>query len=232
VRATIYNGSNEAPAIGMPVDFSFLSFGVGTVSHPIGTTPVNLPVNGAPGHPATAIMNWHTPKEEGHYCLQVRLNWADDANPNNNLGQENTNVGVAHSPAVFTFPVRNSDVVRNLIHLTADGYALPERADCREVKGERLKRDMAQGDDDDRKDAKRLWCAQLAQRHAPDRFPVPQGWAVDIQPNDFVLAAGAQRDVVVTITPPDDFHGTRPININAFDANSHLLGGVTLYTNR
>lgn len=229
VRATIYNGSNEAPAVGMPVDFSFLSFGIGTVAHPIGTVPVNLPVNGAPGHPAVAIHNWLTPKEKGHYCLQVKLNWGDDANPNNNLGQENTNVGVAHSPAIFEFPVRNANVVLATIHLEADAYSLLQTITCDEVKQREA---FDRESEDDRKDARRAWCAQLAQRHNGKDFPVPKGWQVDITPNGFDLQPEATQNVTVVITPPDTFHGVQAINVNAFDANALLLGGVTLYTQR
>jgi hypothetical protein len=232
VRATIYNGSNAAPAVGMAVDFSFLSFGIATVKHPIGTDVVDLPVNGAAGHPATASHVWHTPDEEGHYCLQVNLLWADDANPNNNLGQENTNVGTAQSPAVFEFPVRNENVVRAVIHLAADGYAIPSREPCDRELQERLERVLESGSDDDRKDARRAWCAPRAQRHDAKLFPVPAGWTVAIEPNDFPLDAGATQNVKVTVTPPDTFHGVLPLNVNAFDQNGQLLGGVTLYTQR
>src|SRR5690349_5848257 len=47
VHALIHNGSTEAPAVGMPVIFSFLSFGIGVTSTPFGLTPVTLPVKGA-----------------------------------------------------------------------------------------------------------------------------------------------------------------------------------------
>ena len=42
VVARIWNGSTNAPAIGLPVNFSYLSFGVGTQQNPIGQTKVNL----------------------------------------------------------------------------------------------------------------------------------------------------------------------------------------------
>jgi len=47
IRATIWNGSTEGVCVGMPVKFSYLSFGVGTISHPIGTTAVNLGAKGS-----------------------------------------------------------------------------------------------------------------------------------------------------------------------------------------
>ena len=36
IHAQIWNGSTEAPAVGLPVFFSFLTFGIATVSTPIG----------------------------------------------------------------------------------------------------------------------------------------------------------------------------------------------------
>jgi hypothetical protein len=70
VVATIYNNSTAAPAVGMPVEFSFLGFGIGTVSNAIGTTIVNLPVKGAPGHPAQAKVMWRTPDQEGQKTVR------------------------------------------------------------------------------------------------------------------------------------------------------------------
>ena len=51
IHARIYNGSLEAPAVGMPVFFSYLTFGIGIVPTLIGVTVVDLPVKGASGHP-------------------------------------------------------------------------------------------------------------------------------------------------------------------------------------
>ena len=233
--ATIYNASNEAAAIGMPVDFSYLSFGIGTVSTAIGTTSVDLPVRGAPGHPATAKMLWHTPKAKGHYCLQVRLIWADDANPNNNLGQENTNVGTAHSPALFEFPVRNDNIVAEAIRLLVDAYVLPRPLDCNEITKEQFplrQRAWETLNQDQRKDAIAQWCGRLARRHAAENFPVPKGWDVTLEPREFELPGGETRMVRASITPPDGFTGTQAININAVNANGQPLGGVTLYVQR
>jgi hypothetical protein len=105
-----------------------------------------------------------------------------------------------------------------------------QRITCDDVKRrEALDRGQT---DDDRKDARHAWCAQLAQRHNAKDFPIPQGWQVAIAPNDFDLDPDATQDVTVTITPPDAFQGIQAINVNAFDANALLLGGVTLYTQR
>ncbi len=60
IDATIWNNSLDAPAVGMPVEFEFQSFGVGAVLTAIGTQVINLPVKGAPGHPAHAKQKWTT----------------------------------------------------------------------------------------------------------------------------------------------------------------------------
>jgi len=235
VVATIYNNSTEAPAVGLPVVFSFLSFGAGMVSNPIGAIKIDLPVKGAAGHPAPAKVIWHTPKQEGHYCLQVLLVWPDDANPKNNLGQENTNVGTAASPATFTFPVRNDDTIHKLIKMIADAYAIPAPLDCSNRPTKK---------DSDRRypklkrydvfvpptEAKANWTLARA-RHGQGAFPIPVGWTVNIAPAEFELAPGDQTDVTVAINPPADFRGERPFNINAMFGKG-LLGGVTLKVRR
>lgn len=233
--ATIYNNSTEAPAVGLIVGFSFLSFGAGTISNPIGMTKIDLPVKGAPGHPALAKRTWHTPKQKGLYCLQVRLVWPDDANPKNNLGQENTHVGMATSPATFTFPVRNDDTIRKLIKMIADAYAIPPLLDCRQRPSKK---------DSDRRypdlkltsvfvpptEAEADWTLARA-RHGRAAFPIPAGWKINIAPAEFELAPGDQADVTVTIDPPADFRGERPFNVNATFGGG-LLGGVTLKVRR
>jgi hypothetical protein len=130
VRVRVWNGSYAAPAVGLPVHLSYLSFGAGTQSHAVGTSYVDLGVKGSAQQPAFAILDWKTPPIAGHYCLQARLEWSDDANPNNNLGQENTDVGALKSPAELTFTLRNDASVRRRYVLEADAYRLldPRRA--------------------------------------------------------------------------------------------------------
>jgi hypothetical protein len=240
VRATIYNGSSEAPAINMPVEFSYLSFGIGTQSHLIGATKVDLHVKGSPLHPATARMHWRTPREAGHYCLQVKLIWADDANPNNNLGQENTNVGTAHSPAFFDFSTYNGSGRRRRVRLTQDAYQIPDPVDCEELaraKANPYRKDREPLAEDGSKEtldaAKRSWCVAAARRHDPQSFPVSDGWDVDIQPRNFTQDIAETTTVKVKITPPDGWTGKQAINVNGFDDDTNTpLGGVTLYVVR
>lgn len=228
VEATVYNGSKEAPAVDMPVDFSFLSFGIGTTSNAIGTTRVDLPVRGAPNHPAHTSVIWQTPDREGHYCLQVRLRWDDDANPKNNMGQENTNVGIAHSPAKFEFPVKNNSNVEDRVSLTADSYALQEPIDCNDVVDGKVYLKQRQ----ENKVTGAELCRLLAARHRQGNFPIPAGWHIVISHENFTLKPGEERLILVTITPPASFSGTQAFNINAFDRNGKLFGGVTLYVRR
>jgi hypothetical protein len=237
IRATIYNGSTDAPAIGMPVQFSFLSFGIGTPSTFIGTTTVDLPVKGAPGHPATAAIRWRTPATPGHYCIQVRLIWADDANPANNLGQENTQVRAAQSPAVFTFPVHNADVVPHTFELVADSYRLPEPISCDEF--ERGRRDVerrrgkgASQGRNNHSNGQEEWCRELRRRHEAGNWEIEPGWDVEIDPDMLTLGPGEADDVTVTIEPPAAFLGTEAVNINAVYETGVFAGGVTLYVTR
>ena len=231
IDATIWNNSLEAPAVGMPVQFAVQSFGVGAALTPVGTQVVDLPVKGAPGHPAHARQTWITPATPGHYCIKVRLVWADDANPKNNLGQENTNVGQATSPAVFEFEVRNEDTIRNRIHMKADAYRIPPKPPC-DRKPDKKDSDRRHPEHrqlgtfvpPSERDAD--WTLARV-HHDPAAYPIPAGWSVRIEPAEFVLAADATQAVRVTITPPDAFQGQQPFNVNAFYGDD-LLGGVTL----
>jgi len=235
IEATIHNNSSDAPAVGLPVEFWVRSFGVGATLTHVGTTAIDLPVKGAPDHPAKARHPWTTPQLAGHYCLLVRLIWPDDANPKNNIGQENTNVGVAASPAVFHFPVRNEDTIRKRIRMTVDAYAIPPRMPCNErptkkqsdkQHPERMRANVFVPPLEEAAD----WTLARV-RHGPEAFPIPAGWSVEISPLGFELDPGASEPVTVTITPPDSFRGERPFNVNALYGTA-LLGGVTLTVKR
>ena len=217
IRATIWNNSTKAPAVGLGVEFFFHDFGIGPQPIAIGSDTVTLPVKGAPGHPTTATALWRTPKEEGHYCLKVQLHWPDDANPKNNLGQENTNVAAAQSPAVFRFPVRNADTVRRVLRLIADAYEIPAPIDCREKpkksSSDRRHPELAvpplyQPYTEQPPD----W-AWARSRHGRAAHPIPQGWRVEIAPDTLDLAADETRQVEVTLgswSLPKSSPPTRP----------------------
>jgi hypothetical protein len=221
VIARIWNGSNLAPAIGMPVEFSYLDFGVGMKSVPIAHAKIDLPVNGAAGCPAFAHVKWLTPSMPGHYCLQVRLIWNDDANPSNNLGQENTDVKKLNSPhAAFTLPVANNTVFAQSLRLVVDAYEIPVVRDC----GQAPKAETAQLSPEEVAEHRR----DAVARHGRFGHPVLLPWQIDVHPAEIRLLAGAQGEITVDVTAPDGFLGRKGFNVNGFDGE-RLVGGVTLY---
>jgi len=210
IVARIWNNSFDAPVVDLPVSFSYLAFGIGTQSYPI--TPANQPVHvtlgvkGGPNHPAFATAIWRTPAAPGHYCIQVRLEPASDANYANNLGQENTQVGPAQSPAAFAFLLRNDTGKADTVHFEVDTYTIPEPPPC----------------------GPSGTAAFNPRTHATAIYPVPPGWTVQISPDHPLLQAQQEQEINVMITPPPGFKGTKAFNINAYTA-SVFLGGVTLY---
>ena len=215
IRAHVWNGSTDAPAVNLTVRFFYLSFGIDTVRHYIGQTYVNLSVKGSPLGPAVAQMSWVTPPA-GHYCIQVELHWIDDANPFNNVGQENVSVKKLNSPhANFTFAVGNSSPHPRTLTLRADSYALPGKPLC-----------PVQPRDSG---VVRHQDIDPYARHRPAAHQVPTGWQIDYFGREVLtLQSGEQTDVTVKITATDAFVTMQAININAFDGNE-LVGGVTLY---
>jgi hypothetical protein len=208
VVAQIWNNSTNAPVVGMPVTFSFLEFGVGTTSVPIGSTQIDLGVKGGPNCPAYASMLWTTPPTPGHYCIQVLLQPADDTNTQNNLGQENTNVGTAHSSAVFTFTLRNDSDKQQTYNFALDAYVPGTPDPC--------------GASDSAEDR----AARVA-RHRRGVQPVPPGWQVTVVPEMPTLDPNQSTPITVTAAPPAGFTGNQVINVNAFHA-AGIAGGVTL----
>jgi hypothetical protein len=216
IDATIWNNSYDAPAAGLKVAFSFLSFGVGTVSTAIGTTFVNLGVKGGVNHPALARMPWRTPPVAGHFCLQVLLSWIDDANPGNNLGQNNLDVVTPQSPAEFTFRLRNDTGKESRFRFEVDTYSIPQSPECptripREDRGPLSARLPA-----------------IRARHRKRDYPVPAGWTVELSPSEPLLAPGQEIAVAARITPPAGFTGRTPFNVDVF-AGTTFTGGVTLF---
>lgn len=220
VAARIWNNSSDAPIVGLPVHLAYLSFGVGTELHFIGQTHVNLGVKGGPNHPALARVPWRTPPQAGHYCVQVGFEWIDDLNPNNNLGQENLDVGIAHSPAEFDFQLRNDTERRQSYHFEVDTYTLPPQEPCSDTP--RVERQAT---------AWERKTYAVSPRHQRNAYPVPPGWRVEISPAALALDAGDETTVRVAITPPEDFGGQQPFNIHAFHQQG-LAGGVSLLVQR
>ena len=204
VTARVWNNSHHAPVVDLPVRFSYLEFGIGTVSNPIGVAILKtLGVKGGANHPAFVTMPWTTPTTPGHYCLQVKLEPVDDLNPDNNRGQENTDVAVAQSPAVFEFKLENRTPGNRRYRFEVDAYRLDTVSPCTDRREDRLA------------------------RHRRGLHTVPAGWQVKLDPETPSLAAGASVGTTVTVTPPTGWTGTQPLNVNAFNEAS-FAGGVTL----
>jgi hypothetical protein len=153
-------------------------------------------------------MLWTTSSAPGHYCLQVQLQPADDTNTQNNLGQENTNVGAASSPAEFTFKLRNDTDKQQAYAFALDAYVhgSPDACGPTNSAAERL--------------------ARMA-RHRRGAHPIPPGWQVTVNPASPVLDPGHELPIKVTATPPAGFTGRQALNVCA-SHSAGLAGGVTL----
>jgi hypothetical protein len=223
VVARVWNNSTQASVVALPVKFFVLSFGIGTTLDLIEVTTIPvLGVKGGPNHPAFASVRWTTPSVPGHYCLQVILDPVDDENVGNNIGSENTLVGVAHSPAAFAFQLRNASDRRQQFHFEVDTYELPPIPPCGE----------AEVVPDRQPDTGPL-IARASNRRVPpqhDRrnYPVPDGWSVSIVPAEPQLGSRDSIEIHVEITPPIGFAGRAAFNVNGFD-DAGLRGGVTLH---
>jgi hypothetical protein len=225
VRIRVWNNSYDGPAAGLPVHLSFLSFGVGTPQTQIGKDYINLGVKGSSNCPAFAKIKWTTPKEDGHYCLQAYLDWTDDANPNNNFGQENTNVGELHSPAHFTFSVKNNTAMTRRYVYEVDDYTLPQKEKCQDKPNEQRKLSRL-------KESQQRWDKTRATQ-AYGMFSNLPDWNIHIEPEKPSIASQETILVKVSIEPKfEGFKGTKSFNVNAFgideSGNKLLEGGVTL----
>jgi len=206
VVARVWNSSTSIPVMNLKVNFSYLSFGMGVQSHPIGTAATDLGVKGLPGCPAFAYQTWTTPATLGHYCIQVLLEPPDDSNWLNNLGQRNTDVVQPASPAVFQFAVGNADPLRTrTIQFNVDTYSIPPLPAC----GQDIS--LAAG-------------PRAVSKLAPG---VPPGWTVTLTPSQVQLAPGDETVVTAQIEPPAGFSGTMPFNVTGQNEVGPI-GGVTL----
>jgi len=237
VKATIHNRSNDAPAPGMPVNFSLISFGIGgnTVQE-IGTTSVNLPVRGAPGEPALATMTWTTPPVPGHYCILIDAIWPpkDDANPLDNTGTENTVIrgGKPGKALVFTIPVRNTLQGTRKLNVHLNSYVLPERSilpssNSRNAGGlpEGARRPGVLGSTTE------SLLQRIIAANAEGRFPAPADWIPELSHRELTLESEGTVDLLFTVTVPltAPVNEEQRFNIAVTDDSKHqLVGGVTI----
>ena len=224
VRVQVWNGSSDAPAAGLPVALSYLDFGAGITSNPIGTQQISLGVKGSPHSPAHAWFLWTTPEGGGHYCIQALLIWPDDANPWNNLGQKNIQVATAHSPATFRFEVRNTASQRRWIEFEPDVYELPTVPDCPDQPSHRRPETL--------RDRSIRQLDEARSHNRREDWPVPQSWALTMTPDRPLLSPGESATIQVDVEPRwHDGQRSAVLNVNVFgvleDARNHL-GGVTL----
>jgi hypothetical protein len=235
VRIRVWNGSYDAPAIGLPVELSFLSFGIGTTSTAVGNDTVDLGPKASATAPAFASLTWKTPTAPGHYCLQARLIWPDDANPSNNLGQKNTQVVQAHSPAVMEFAVRNDAAVRREFHFETDAYAIPPVRACPSAPEPTPRDRVAAANGGRLAESKARWADALATQ-GYGRFPLGPGWTVAFEPSHTSLGPGEQISVRATIEPPGVLTGRHAVNVHGLarpaGRSTVLAGGVTLLVER
>ena len=206
VQVRIWNNSLEAPVIAMPVHLSYLDFGIGTEPIPIGSASADVGVKGSGDQPGFVSIQWTTPVTPGHYCLQALLDPVDDIDRSNNLGQENTNVVAAQSPATFTFKLRNNTRLERIYRFELDGYELPPMLPCAEAQTEPERR---------------------LERHRLGDHPIPNDFAIEITPPNPTIAPENEITITVTVEPPNGFQGQKSINVNAYH-DQGFAGGVTL----
>lgn len=235
VRVRVWNGSYDAPAVGLPVELTFLRFGVGTTSTYVGTSTIDLGPKASASAPAFAWFRWTTPSAPGHYCLQARLVWADDANPDNNLGQLNTQVAVAHSPATVDFELRNDAGVTRVFDFEADAYDIPPLQRCRNDAHTTEGRRRGVVRPGRLSESEARWDAAL-KTQGYGAFPLADGWSVAFEPANPRLEPGDQVTVRAVVDLPPGDAVAQDVNLHCFaraeDRRRTLAGGVTLRVER
>ena len=230
VRVRVWNNSYDAPAPGLPVHLTYFGFGAGPAGTYVGKRIIDLGAKATSQCPAFASFKWTTPEHAGHYCLQARLDWPDDANPNNNMGQENTNVGLLQSPALFEFKVKNNAAVPRRFMYEVDDYQLPVLEPCSKTKDDRAKPKTRF------QESRQRWAKALATQKYGAFLGWTNDWDVHINPDKTIPGPEEEINVKVAIEPKHPgFNGQKAFNVNVFahvereSAQKEFVGGVTLY---
>lgn len=219
ITAQIHNKSPDAPAPGLPVVFTLLSFGAGgPPRQSIGSTVINLPVRAAPGEPAAASVVWTTPAVPDHYCIEIDCSWPDDAFPIDNVGQHNTVIRKASADEqllieIPIWQVRDEAHEHLALSIGLDGYQLPSRP--------LLRREDEPGETF----AERIKRANLAELHEAD----PQ-WAPSLSAHTVSKSSGSTSVTFSATVPATASSGDRAhFNISVNDpTGNRVVGGATV----
>jgi hypothetical protein len=227
IKARIHNRSDNAPAPGMPVVFTMLSFGAGGGSTPIGSDVINLPVRAAPGEPAFASVVWKTPSTPGHYCIEVQAVWADDVNPLDNIGQENTQVKkVSHGESVvLPIPVTNFLQGRGQLRARLDSYVLPEHPLTRR------ERETSRRGREGEKESDESFRDRIVHANSPEDFPPPEAWGATLSSHEIRLGTDDTTELEFRATVPTSaaVGSEQRFNVAVSEAtNGQMIGGVTI----
>lgn len=217
VRVGIENASPFFDSIGTQVQVNMLTFGIGqptpTLIHSFSVdVPAATPFPGVPG-----TFDWKTPATSGHYCIQVLIHHANDINPANNEGWNNTNVKEVATGEQFMLAIP----IANPVELGRDkkqreGFmrefsAIRISIDSYELDPERIGADPPD--------------VLLAQRETV--------WGAKVTPDAIQIEPGtAGTDLRFEVTVPNDaVAGTTAVfNVSA-RAGNRPIGGVTIRLN-
>lgn len=184
-----------------------------------------------------ARFNWHTPNTpDTHYCLQVECYHPDDKNPNNNLGQENTQIIKAPAGEMVeteALMFNRFDRARR-IRFIADEYEIPrgeiqlklatrvlplrKRSAFDGLFNLLLTRDAARGGLKTKNGHAPVWISyayrgfqQLKRGNARGQFPVRAPWRVAVNGLD----AGDGRMAELTLDPRQELNVPITVQIPA-----------------
>jgi hypothetical protein len=260
VHGRIWNASFN-PAIGVDVRAAFRNWGLGgpwlvMQTDPGGSEHVEVLVV-APWANAISRFRWKTPPDPGHYCLRVACHHPDDKNPDNNVGQENTQVidGQPGQKLAVPVPAVNDSQRATRVRLFADTYQIPTREwdftleTTTRRYGDPPRRGATSINQHLRTLVQRLTAGPkgptnvayayrsrapvvAAQQAVPRAIPAAWTLTIDGQPLDqpVALAPGESRDLLLEIDIPAT---ARPgehhaLNLDAISSDSGRLAGVTV----
>lgn len=220
----VHNGS-LMPAVGTDVSLETREFGIGglTVS-PVGSVTIDIGALGT----EDATFRWTSPGPGVHSCLRVTLQHPDDGNPQNNVGQHNTEVIHAESNDRSTFIVRNPGREATVLRLVLDSYLLPETPMRARSLEERNSREYLRA---------------LQARNSRAQFPVPEVLNVRLLRGGAPIPQDDQHDgasgflevdasgavtLELAANAPAPGQQAGIVNVSAFDG-AVLVGGLTIY---